>query len=413
MGRLGFLGLLVGGLVGFLLRPVVPVLGARLAFFDVITRGANLDGGLAPFARTSFKYLVVAAAVGTVAGVISGYFIFPSRKSLKTIATTSFKIAVSLALYVYIFSKIDISHLWSILRDANFSYLAAAVIIYLGIQALSAHRWSILLRPLGMKVGYGRLLQFYFLGMFFNFLLPTAIGGDVFRVYFLNKETRRLSDSTATVFVDRDLGMAALLLVAVVVATVAGTGFNGVALAPVFALILVAFVAANLAIFYRPTYNVLHRILALCRMKKADERVERLYRSVNSYRGRWRLMGYGILVSLIVQIGCAFVNLLAATGIGMTTAHGWLDYLVFIPAIGLISMVPISLNGMGWREISYIVLFKSVGATEPQAAALAFLWLGVLIATSLPGGVIYMMRANESKPLQTSDEVLTEAGSAL
>jgi hypothetical protein len=76
---------------------------------------------------------------------------------------------------------------------------------------------------------------------------------------------------------------------------------------------------------------------------------------------------------------------------------GWLSYLVFIPAIGLISMVPVSVNGMGWREFSYIVLFGSVGATEPQAAALAFMWLGVLVFTSIPGAIIYIMRGSPEK----------------
>ena len=312
---------------------------------------------------------------------------------MKKTATTALKIAVSIALYVYIFRKIHVGELWSIMKTADATYMLAAVGVYTSIQGLSAYRWYLLLKPLDLKASYWKLLSYYFLGMFFNFLLPTAIGGDVFRVYFLHKETRKLSHSTASVFVDRDLGMAALLLVATVVATFAGTSFNGVLLAPMFGLVVAAFAAANLALFYRPTYNLLHKLLALFRMKKADEKVERLYQSVNSYRGQWRLMSMAIMLSVVVQVGCVVVNVLSADAIGMRTANGWVDYLVFIPAIGLISMVPLSLNGMGWREVSYLVLFQSVGVSESKAAALAFLWLGVLVATSLPGGIIYIFRS--------------------
>jgi hypothetical protein len=77
-----------------------------------------------------------------------------------------------------------------------------------------------------------------------------------------------------------------------------------------------------------------------------------------------------------------------------------------IPTIGLIGMVPISMNGMGWREISYIVLFSRLidsvppglrpdeikTYTETMAGTLAFLWLGILVITSLPGGIVYVAR---------------------
>jgi hypothetical protein len=329
---------------------------------------------------------------------------------MKKTAVTALKIAVSVGLYIYIFSKIDVAHLWEILKDASLTYFAAAVLVYGLVQASSAYRWYVTLRPLDIKLSFGRVLGYYFLGMFFNFVMPTAIGGDVFRVYYLNKETRRLSASTASVFIDRDIGMAGLVLVAAVVATYAGTSINGVPLSPIFASIMLIFLLANLAIFYRPSYNLLHRLLLLFRMKRADERVEHLFLSVNSFRGQWAVMVIALVVSIGVQVGCALVNLLAAKAISLSTANGWVDYLIFIPTIGLVTMVPVSVNGMGWREFAYIVLFQSVGATEPQAAALAFLWLGVTVLTSLPGGVIYVMKGGRGKETLPTDVIVDKAG---
>jgi len=159
-----------------------------------------------------------------------------------------------------------------------------------------------------------------------------------------------------------------------------------------FAVVAVAFLAANLALFYRPTYNVLHRLLSLFRMKRVDEKIERMFESVNCYRGRWGLLLGTLLMSIGVQVGCALVNLVCARAIGLQRHNDWLDFLVFIPTIGLIGMIPLSVGGTGWREGAYILLFQSVGASNEQAAALSVLWLGAVIATSLPGGVIYLMR---------------------
>lgn len=311
------------------------------------------------------------------------------------------KVVFSVGILVYIFTRVvHLGDLWATLKDANVVYLVAAVALYFVVQTISAYRWYLLLKPLEIETGFFKILSLYYVGMYFNFFLPSAIGGDFFRVYYLHKETGRLSASTASVFVDRDIGMGGLLLVATVVAAYGGTRIppgNGVLLAPVFALIGVAFVAANLALFYRPSYKLLHRSLSLFRMKKADEKVERLFNSMNSYRGEWSLGAITLIMSVGVQLGCAFLNMLAASAIGLHTQNGWVDYMVFIPAIGLIGMIPLSVNGAGWREASYILLFQSVGAEAHQAAALSLLWLGVIVVTSLPGGFIYLAQGRRTR----------------
>jgi uncharacterized protein (TIRG00374 family) len=325
---------------------------------------------------------------------------------MKKTLLTALKFVVSAGILAYIFTQVvDIRHLWENLSQANVSLFGLAVLSYFGVQAMSAYRWYLLLKPQGINVTYPKILSFYFLGMYFNFFLPSTIGGDVFRIFYLNKETSRLSASTATVFLDRDVGMGGLLLVATVTAFISGTAFQGVPLAPLFALIGLAFVLANLAIFYRPTYDLLHRLLTWFRLKKADERVEHLFESVNCYRGRWRLFAATTLISIGVQVGCVIVNMLSARAVGLQTRNGWLDFLVFVPAIGLISMNPVSVNGTGWREAAYILLFRSVGATEAQAAALSVLWLAAVVITSLPGGVIYVMRGarKEDLPSEAQD----------
>ena len=330
---------------------------------------------------------------------------------MKKTAITILKFAVSIGILVIIAFKVDTKELWQILKKAHIGYFLASVLVYYAVQGFSAYRWYLLLKPLGLKTRFSKILSFYFLGMYFNFFLPTAIGGDAVRVYYLHKEERRLSHSTASVFLDRDLGMAALLIIATLVAGFAGTRINGIALAPIFALIGVAFVLANLAIFYRPTYKLLHSALKLTRMERIDHKVESLFTAVNSYRGQGRLMTWAMGLSFIIQLGGIFSNVLLARAINFGTAHGWIDFLVFIPAISLISMNPLSVAGTGWREYSYQILFQSVALGSPDLAAenaiaLGLLWLGVLIATSLPGGIIYIFQSSSPKSNDDKDEAL-------
>src|SRR5215469_10559722 len=316
---------------------------------------------------------------------------------MKKVLTQAVKIGVSLALYVYIFKKVDAATLWQKTRTADPTYVVAAILVYLLVQIISAYRWYCLLRPLEIRVPFSRIVGLYFVGMFSSLFLPAVIGGDVVKIYYLNKEAGSLTGATTSVFLDRDLGLGALLAIAMIAAGFGGTQLNGVPLAPVFGLIMIGFAVANLALFYRPTYSVLHKALKVFKLKKSDEKVERLFRSFNTYRGHAGVIAIAMALSVVIQIGGIAVNVAAGAGIGLHTDRGFIDYLVFIPAISLISMIPVSINGMGWREAAYIILITSAGGDKSATATLALLWLVVLVVTSLPGGLIYIFQGMNKK----------------
>ena len=77
MIRIGIVGLLVGGFVGFLARPSAFLVG-QLPFEHVISRGANLKGMdqmLVPIAQQSFDITLIGAIIGVIAGIVIGYFV--------------------------------------------------------------------------------------------------------------------------------------------------------------------------------------------------------------------------------------------------------------------------------------------------------------------------------------------------
>ena len=74
-------GALLGGVVGFLLRPSVPLVG-QLPFTTVVTRGGNLEGldqFLLGYVRTSFNYLIAGVVLGAVVGLIAAFVLSMQR----------------------------------------------------------------------------------------------------------------------------------------------------------------------------------------------------------------------------------------------------------------------------------------------------------------------------------------------
>lgn len=69
------IGFLVGGTVGYLMRP------GNLGFQTVIERGINLeDPALVALAHTSFNTMVTGAFVGAAAGALFGYLLYKLQR---------------------------------------------------------------------------------------------------------------------------------------------------------------------------------------------------------------------------------------------------------------------------------------------------------------------------------------------
>jgi glycosyltransferase 2 family protein len=74
-------------------------------------------------------------------------------------------------------------------------------------------------------------------------------------------------------------------------------------------------------------------------------------------------------------------------------------YLVFLPIITVMTMLPVSIGGLGVRESALVALFVPVGLTPGQSVTLGLLWHAVAVVASLPGGWIYLTyRRNQVIP---------------
>jgi hypothetical protein len=78
---LAAIGVFIGGLLGFLMRPAAPFIG-QLDFGTVISRGSNLtglDSLLISTAQASFNYVLIGAILGAVMGIVIGLTMLKSK----------------------------------------------------------------------------------------------------------------------------------------------------------------------------------------------------------------------------------------------------------------------------------------------------------------------------------------------
>src|SRR5207302_11515766 len=210
----------------------------------------------------------------------------------------------------------------------------AAVGLYALSQVVSGLRWQMLARPLGFRRQLGRYVAFYFIGMYFNLFLPTSVGGDVVRAWYLDGGSGRKLAAFLSVFVDRFSGLLILLLLACVAAAVCP-----VTLKPwITGSVWVTAGCAAAALLSLPW---------LGRLTARFDSLRRLVGNLRIYLDLPGLLLTTSALSLLVQVANVVIVWLVGQAIDAPIPASY--YWILVPMVTLLTLLP-SLNGIGIRE---------------------------------------------------------------
>jgi glycosyltransferase 2 family protein len=303
------------------------------------------------------------------------------------------RIVVSGGVIAFLLAKADVATLWDTLQDARVGYLLLALLaIFVGLF-VSAFRWKAYLDAVELSLSTGSLLRLYFVGTFFNAFLPTGIGGDAYKAMRLGRGRESLAPAFASVFLDRFagvVGMAAFGLVSSAYLLASGISERGV---PLLALVL------SLAIMGTATVLLLggERLLGRGRLIKHEGiggRIRRAIRMVHAAGRHPDAAARGYLLGVVFQ-GLVFTyHICIAKALGIS--HVPIAIFASIVVISsLATMIPLSINGLGFREGAYIWALGRFGVDHDRALAFALLVLAALLLSSIVGGIIYVALGGE------------------
>jgi uncharacterized protein (TIRG00374 family) len=280
--------------------------------------------------------------------------------------------------------------------DTNPAPLVIAFFLYfVGVIAVGAARWRLLLESQGVRVPFRFLLNSYMVATFFNNVLPTNIGGDVFRIADAARYTESKTLSSAIVFVDRLIGFAGLFALAFgavafggeVVRSLPGMEWLWIGLAAVTVVVMVVLVVPEVVEW---SLKPLH----LMKSEWVTKRVGVVTSALFRFRRRIPALIKALLVSILIQGSIVIFYFLVAHAMDIALP---LDYcFLIIPIILVVQLFP-SINGFGVRESAFVFFFTAIGLSAEQGVSLSFVSTGVIIALSLFGGVIYATRSRKER----------------
>ncbi len=248
--------------------------------------------------------------------------------------------------------------------------LVAAGALMVPVQALVVVKWRWLVRGRGVAASDRLLTESYFQANLVTTVLPTSIGGDVYRVYRVARETGgAVTDVTMSVLFERGTGYGAMAWLGIV-----GAGFHFGGVLAGAALLAAGVLAATVALAMAgrvrlPRVPLEHRLRTLA-------------------RDRTELRRLVLMTAFSVVIQALFISSIALIGVAFRVDASWWYWAFAVATVALATLVPVSLGGLGVRESGFATLLAAEGASGAAGASVGFTLALVVALVSLAAVVV-------------------------
>ena len=301
---------------------------------------------------------------------------------------TWLRVAVSLVLIVVLLSGIGFDDVVEVLQQAMVWPILVSALLAVASRFVVAYRWYVLVRTSAKDIGFATLLHTVFVSGFLGFFMPGAVGVELVRVFAL----ARLTDTAlavSSVLIERLTAMMALAGIVLLGLLVAPAGLpDAVATAALATAVLLAAGFVGLCVpRIRPLYLAMLRGRLL---ERARPHLAAFFDQIDAFRRAPWLMTELAGLSVGLQLVRVLEGMFLAVALGIDVELAYLC--VIIPAGVLITMLPISLAGLGVREALYVALFGAIGVDAASAFTLSLMnFLLCVIFLLLPGAVLYAL----------------------
>lgn len=343
---------------------------------------------------------------------------FYIRHKKKIFTALRLIISAALIMYLVIFKSgfRDFQHFWDILKTVNIPLILASVSIYVFIVFISSLRWQILLKTQGIRISKGYLSSSFLIGSFFNNLLPTSFGGDIYRsVDIANKSKVSIGKSASVLVMDRFSGVITSSIYAVIALLL---GFSTVGRTSYVMPVIVFFAVCVVILFFllNPSFLGLNRLVKKVKfLSKIRGKLREVYHTFRSFKKFKLALVSALLCSFALQFGFIANCYLAARALGIDLPFA--SFIFLVPIVATIAMLPLSIGGTGIRENSLVFLMVALGASSDKSTVVSLLIFAMIITLGVTGAVVYAVRPfmlkqpkDRKAALEKEIEIVAEEG---
>jgi len=314
---------------------------------------------------------------------------------IKKILPILLRIGISIILLVFLFKQVDEKALLAVIKNADIRFVLLAAVIYFSAYVLALFRWEMLLRGAKIHLNLKRIIISWAGGTFFNVFLPSTIGGDLVRSIDLAAHTQRPREVVATVLLDRLSGYVGLVIVALLALLLGWKLVEDKSVLLSVAIITGILVVALLVLFNSFLYSKINQILHSPTAGRIRETIKNLHREIHIFRHHKKIILNNLILSVLIQIVCPLTFYIIALSLGIKINIAY--FFVYLPIIAAITLLPISIGGLGLRDATTIFFFAKAGISKNLAFAMSLINFSFILVFALIGGLIYVLNLHHRR----------------
>ncbi len=305
------------------------------------------------------------------------------------------KIFISSGLIYYLLRRTGAEIILIKLESVKLSWIIFGIFIFTISNLLGSFQWYLLLKHVGVQLKYFSVLRYYYIGLFYNNIFISNMGGDFFRLFYITKHQNSSSPAISTVFLDRFFGFTMLTFLALAGSIYWYGTMEFSKIRPVLLLVVICWILVIFVLFNKKLAGSLGFVLKWFLPERILFKLREIYDLIYDFSKHKRLLAFMVVLSFFIQIIRVLTHYVAGRAIGVDISI--VSFLIFIPFIAFIVSLPISIGGLGVREQTAVILFKRVGVIEPLSIAMEFLAYLLTIICSLPGLIFFILTDKRRK----------------
>lgn len=298
------------------------------------------------------------------------------------------KLVLTLCLLGFILYKVNWRDLFDSLALIRTELIVMWFLLVVINVVLSSLKWMMLLTPFEARLSLLDAVRLYFITIFFNNFLPGSIGGDGYRGYQVYKSEGSISAAYFPIFMERVSGLMVLVLLGGIAGSLLYVHQRDF-VSLIIALSGFGATAAIMGFFCLAIYS--KKILSLkffSNKKRIHALAGKLSRNILIYKKYPKVIlwtGFFTLLFYFLLFYARFLLLIATDG-----------YVSFVVVVGVImvsnvlAMLPVSLNGYGILDFSFIGLLSYYGVDYEKAVLVMLLYRCMQVMISAFGGLLYV-----------------------
>lgn len=272
----------------------------------------------------------------------------------------AFKILITVVALYFVFQKISIKDVTQLFATSNILYLFIALLFFIISKLIASFRLNLFFRKIDICISNAYNIKLYLLGMFYNLFLPGGVGGDGYKIFILNKRFKvKVKNLFWAVLFDRVVGILALFCLLVIFSYAIPYPLNY----KYFTWLLIPLAIISFYIFNKKLFSHFKPIVL-------------------------KTLSFSLFVQISQLIAAAFI--LMAFGI----YDNYIPYLFIFLFSSIIAALPISIGGLGAREITFLYGSELLNLNMDTAVALSLMFYIITAVVSFCG-IYYSIKTNK------------------